>query len=316
MKKILIFLLCIFIFFTYSCNKQEQYEINDTTNTTNITSEELKDTKVKLKKDELLTGNINIKNNIADVVFWQKINFFQTININFKMHVLDSTNSGHEIKVTFGDCPIESEIKNVNIKEINGPFDILRQFASELKDKFFILKIDPYGKVLKIDEWKIDEKYSINKDALNEINKYFSAKSLAMLFEKITYTGSKEITKNKKWEYVFSINNAIPISSSCIYDCVNINDYYYVLTLENSKNIKSNASKIFFPGIRGEANINHVSKGDILISKEKGILKRANITFDSSADIKDLVLLDIKLPTSINLSPLTSLNIEMSFNKE
>ncbi len=318
MKKILIILLCIFYITICSCNKPEKEETNNSTsitnekNNTNTTLMQKENSKMKLKKDDKFTGNINIENTINNKVFFQKIDFTQIVNLNFIMNVINASSTGYEIEVEFKDCSINSELKDLNTPEITNPFETLNQFAENLNGKSFNLIINENGKVLNIKNWKIDEKYNSDKEALNEINKYFSKSSLSMIFEKITYTGPKIIEKDDSWNYNFSLNNTIPIQSLCNYDCIDVNDYYYVVNVENSNQNKTTTSKITFPHIYGNAKISDNPKGDLLISKSKGILKKALITFDCNANVSDLVLLNLKLPTSIDLSPLTIMKIEMN----
>ncbi|MCL2321333.1 MAG: DUF6263 family protein [Oscillospiraceae bacterium] len=315
MKKILILLVCISFTFLFACNKPEKEEIINTTNATkdtNTTTKKVVTSRINLEKSDTFNGNINIKNTINNTVFFQKINFSQVVDLNFTMDVLSTSKTGYEIEVLFNDCSIDSEFKDLDVPQIIDPFNTLNEFAKELNGKSFILAIDENGKVVDIKNWQIDPKYMENAEAYNEINKYFSKNSLAMIFEKITYTGPNTINEDDSWSYSFAFNNTIPIQSECTYNCIDINDYYYVIDVTNSKNSKATSNKISFPSISGNAKIIDSSKGDLLISKNKGIAKRASITFDCNANINDLTLLNLKIPASITLSPLTTLKIELN----
>lgn len=318
MRKILILLLvlCLFSITINSCNNTEKEEMIDSTNTTydintTNTTKPIQDTKIKLKKHDTFNGNININNTINNTVLFQKINFTQTVDLNFSMNVLNTSATNSSIEVTFKDCIINSELKDINTPEITSPFETLTEFAENLNGKSFILEIDKNGKILNIKNWTIDEKYTSDSEALNEINKYFSKNSLAMIFEKITYTGPEIINKDNSWDYSFALNNTIPINSECTYNCIDINDYYYVIDVENSEESVAASSKITFPQINGNAKIKDTTKGSMLISKNKGILKRAEFTIDCEANVSDLVLLNLKFPASINLTPLTKISIEL-----
>lgn len=317
MKKILILLLCIFFITICSCNEAKKEEPNVNINTTydnNTNIKNIPSAKIQLKKGDSFNGNINIKNTIYNTVLFQKIDFSQTVDLNFTMNVLNATNSKFDIEVTFKDCIINSVLKEIDTPEIINPFKTLTGFAESLNGKSFTLETNRNGKVLNISDWTIDRKYTSDPDALNEINKYFSKDSLAMIFEKITYTGPESISKDNSWDYLFSLNSSIiPIQSRCTYNCVDINDYYYVIDVENSQNsVAVSSNKIIFPQINGNAKIKDYTKGSLLISKNKGILKRGEFLIDCDADIRDLTLLNLKFPVSVNLTPLTIVKIELN----
>ena len=316
MKKILTLLLCIFFITICSCNEAKKEEPNDIINTTydnNTTIKNTPNSKIQLKKNDTFNGNINIINTIYNTVLFQKIDFTQTVDLNFTMNVANATDSKFNIEVIFKDCIINSTLKDINTPEITDPFETLTKFAEDLNGKSFILETDRNGRVLNIEDWTIDKKYTSDPDAFNEINKYFSKSSLAMIFEKITYTGPEAINKDNSWDYLFSLNSStIPIQSKCTYNCIDINDYYYVIDVENTQTSAVSSNKIVFPQIYGNAKIKDNTKGSLLISKNKGILKKAEFTIDCDANIRDLVLLNLKFPTSVNLTPLTIVKIELN----
>ena len=315
MGKKLISLLCIVFITMYSCDEPKKEKTNNTTDTTydaNNTIKRTSDAKIQLKENDAFNGNINIKNTIKNTVLFQKVDFTQTVDLNFTMNVVNITDSKFDIEVTFKDCMINSELKDINTPEFVNPFETLTEFAGGLNGKSFMLEVNKKGRVLNIDNWTIGKEYKYDSEALNEINKYFSKDSLAMIFEKITYTGPEIINKDDSWDQSFSLNSTIPIQSECTYNCIDINDYYYVIDVKNSPKSTVTSSRITLPQINGNARITDNTKGRLLISKNKGILKKAEFTIDCDANIKDIVLLNLKFPASVNLTPLTIMKIELN----